>query len=737
VQIWDLLDGQNSLIGNAIVANNGDWTYLTAGLSDGLHSFKAKAIDSSGNSSYSKSISLTVDTISPNAPGISVTENTSDGVNAMEASNGILITVSLENTGAVSWDTVNVSVDDVKTSFPLQTADITEGVANVTIFSAVLTSAGQDDATITATLTDVAGNVSLSSSTAVINIDTISPTPLLLTFNDTGISQSDQITKDGVVTVSGIESGARLECSFDSGTHWQIFTGTNLNLSPAFYAVDAVQVRQTDIVGNVSEVTKLAALQVDTEAPAKPSTTTITQLNTYSNSPAIQIAKALNDAVKVYVNNILTPATYSSTDGTLTFESPLKDGDNNITYTLTDAAGNESVSSDPMRIHVIRKVTIDNVSSANQPLFISGRAEANANVRLTLNSNLTVNVNADSIGNWDYDDRVQYIMIRKTLNALDPDLSSESDFNSYGIFTIGDVSIYDAMNNKVSVTDVTVTCSEGFKDWSPLNNGSNNNSTRNGSLLDGIHLEGSSFSEAWGTSIDSVDGGEAWVQFNLGDVYPISKITVFARDAFGARLINTQIFTSTTDMSSKTTAQLISEPNINLIGTILTSPSESVDFPLSISPLQNITATENISGVINSSNATVINGTSGNDNITGASGNDSIGSISGDDFIFGNQGNDSLDGRAGSDDIQGGDGDDSIIGGSGDDFLSGGQGSDTLDGGVGSDMISYRNFDYQNPTGTPNVVVDVNLTTGIATDNWGNTDTILSIEAVDGSDFND
>jgi len=60
--------------------------------------------------------------------------------------------------------------------------------------------------------------------------------------------------------------------------------------------------------------------------------------------------------------------------------------------------------------------------------------------------------------------------------------------------------------------------------------------------------------------------------------------------------------------------------------------------------------------------------------------------------------------------------------------FGGGKGNDTIDGGGGFDKVSYPN----DPQG-----VTVNLATGRATDGWGNTDTLISIEGVEGSAWND
>ncbi|MFM7568567.1 MAG: Ig-like domain-containing protein, partial [Betaproteobacteria bacterium] len=71
--------------------------------------------------------------------------------------------------------------------------------------------------------------------------------------------------------------------------------------------------------------------------------------------------------------------------------------------------------------------------------------------------------------------------------------------------------------------------------------------------------------------------------------------------------------------------------------------------------------------------------------------------------------------------------DDKIVGGSNNDTLFGGLGNDTLNGGAGNDQTDYRDA-----TGA----VDVNLLTGTASGPDG-TDTLISIERMGGSAFND
>ena len=104
----------------------------------------------------------------------------------------------------------------------------------------------------------------------------------------------------------------------------------------------------------------------------------------------------------------------------------------------------------------------------------------------------------------------------------------------------------------------------------------------------------------------------------------------------------------------------------------------------------------------------------------------------GDNTLIGGAGPDTIIGNDGNDQLIGNGGDDALSGGNGQDFLRGGSGNDVLDGGANTqgngDMAQYSD----SPTG-----VVVNLGTGTASDGFGGTDTLVNIEGVSGSAFND
>lgn len=98
------------------------------------------------------------------------------------------------------------------------------------------------------------------------------------------------------------------------------------------------------------------------------------------------------------------------------------------------------------------------------------------------------------------------------------------------------------------------------------------------------------------------------------------------------------------------------------------------------------------------------------------------------DILWGNVGNDTIRGFDGDDTIDGGPGNDTLLGQNDNDTISGGAGNDSIDGGAGIDTVSYA---------FSTAAVIVNLTAGTASDGLGGSDTLLSIENVIGSAYND
>lgn len=97
------------------------------------------------------------------------------------------------------------------------------------------------------------------------------------------------------------------------------------------------------------------------------------------------------------------------------------------------------------------------------------------------------------------------------------------------------------------------------------------------------------------------------------------------------------------------------------------------------------------------------------------------------DEIWGFGRADKLWGGSGSDTLWGGDGDDRLYGGRGADVLIGGTGADLINGGFGFDWVSYTDAKE---------AVTINLSAG-PQGGWAEGDTLINIEAVVGSRYND
>lgn len=137
------------------------------------------------------------------------------------------------------------------------------------------------------------------------------------------------------------------------------------------------------------------------------------------------------------------------------------------------------------------------------------------------------------------------------------------------------------------------------------------------------------------------------------------------------------------------------------------------------------------------------NGTAGNDNLVGTVSADTLNGLGGSDILNGLAGNDVLNGDAltgpqASDLLIGGAGNDTLNGLGGDDRLSGGTGNDILNGGAGRDTADYRNnIGGLSVVGaTAGVTVNLNLT-GAQNTGGAGIDTMVSIENVTGTNFND
>ncbi|WP_262462519.1 Ig-like domain-containing protein [Alloalcanivorax balearicus] len=169
-------------VGTVQADASGNWSFVVpAALADGTYGFTATATDEAGNTSDpSAAFDVTVDTVAPDAPTLSVTDAADGIIDSNEMVDGVQTEVGLP-AGTEAGDVITLTFTGdggaVYTAEHTVTADeVTAGTANVDV------SQWLDDGTYTATatITDAAGNVSpdsgavgfdVAASGPVVNVD--------------------------------------------------------------------------------------------------------------------------------------------------------------------------------------------------------------------------------------------------------------------------------------------------------------------------------------------------------------------------------------------------------------------------------------------------------------------------------------------------------------------------------------------------------------------------------------
>jgi hypothetical protein len=280
---------------------------------------------------------------------------------------------------------------------------------------------GDGEYNITTTSTDAAGNTSAASDALVINIDTEFPD-----------SPSAPVLKDGVSgvinsstpTVTGIAEPKSTINVYSNG----IMAGTvitapngewSYTFSPALEdATYNVAATATDTAGNMSELSSVTSITVDTQKPATPVEPILETDNNLGNvkinNPAISGEVEPGDTVSIYNGSVLVTTVIA--DGTgkwnYTFSPALTDGNHSITVTSTDIAGNKSDPGTALTIIVDTQnpVTPDapeltggsdgNINTSTPT--ITGTTEPGAVVTIYKDGTALTTVTADGSGHWTY-----------------------------------------------------------------------------------------------------------------------------------------------------------------------------------------------------------------------------------------------------------------------------------------------------------------------------------------------
>ena len=316
------VDISNKVNGTAI-----SWDGVTL---SGSNTIKLEVRDAAGNAGTAVNHSYVLDATAPAAPSL-----------VLKTDSGQSPTDGLTNVG-----TVMVSGVEANATWEYSTDGGTTWSAG-TGSSFTLTAGVHNANSVQARQTDVAGNLSsIAQIATAITVDATAAAPILALTTDSGQSTTDGITNVSTVTVSGVEANATWEYSTDSGTTWSAGTGSSFTLSAGVHNAGSVQVRQTDVAGNLSSVGQIAtSITVDATAPVAPSLT----LTTDSGQSTTD---GITNVGTVTVSGVEANATWeSSTDSGTTWSAgtgssfTLSAGVHNagsVQVRQTDVAGNLS-----------------------------------------------------------------------------------------------------------------------------------------------------------------------------------------------------------------------------------------------------------------------------------------------------------------------------------------------------------------------------------------------------------
>jgi hypothetical protein len=190
---------------------------------------------------------------------------------------------------------------------------------------------------------DTSGNVGTA---ATVNLMTDTRPTVALRL-DSGRDDNDGVTKDPVLQVTGLLSGATWQYRTSSTGNWINGTGTAVSLVAATYTNGQVQVRQRDASGVFSTEAMMGAFTIDTTFPSNPALrfsqdTGVSSSDGFTQNGVLLVSRLETDATWEYsVNGGANWQTGSGTGWTLQAGHYLA---GSVQVRQTDKAGNVSTT---------------------------------------------------------------------------------------------------------------------------------------------------------------------------------------------------------------------------------------------------------------------------------------------------------------------------------------------------------------------------------------------------------
>lgn len=548
------------------VNSNGFWSFTpTAPLGEGDHLFTARATDAAGNQGDpSSDFRIIVDTLVPNAPSIvTVTDNvgTIQPLTSGQLTNDNTPTLA----GVTEADSV-VTIRDNGTVIGTTTSD-ENGNWSFTPAPAL----GEGSHSLTASVTDNAGNISPTTPPFVVVVDTLAPAAPSITSviddqpGNTALTNG-QLTNDAQPTLNGKgeigaiitirDNGAEIGTTqVDESGNWSFTPDAPLGQGQHIFTVVA-----TDQAGNTGGVSSSFTIELDSIAPSIPVISSV-QDNTapttgpisngqISNEsrPALSGTGEIGATITVLSDGQPIGTTIVGAGGSWSFtpSAALGNGQHTLTVTATDSAGNTSLPSGgftytvdtlaptaPVITQVADDVgpligNLNNGQATNDPLpTLSGTAEANSMVKIYDNGALIGSAPVDGTGAWTFTPGTPLSNGNHALTVTATDAAGNVSPTSAGFNIVVD-----------TVAPLAPTIIQAFDDVQPgtgtLSNGASTNDTRpvlSGSAEAGARVAIYDNGALLATVTATIDGTWEYLTTTLGNGQHV--FTAIATDAAG------------------------------------------------------------------------------------------------------------------------------------------------------------------------------------------------------------
>ncbi|MEP6760345.1 MAG: Ig-like domain-containing protein, partial [Sporichthyaceae bacterium] len=340
----------------SLTAATTTYSFTSPALSNAVHVITTKNTDVAGNlGPVSTSISVTIDTIAPVAPSVPKLLAASD--TGKSNTDGITKVTTPTITGTNESKAIVTLYDGASQIGSQTTAS--------TAYSIVSPTLAEGSHTLTATSTDIAGNLGPASAGGVITIDTIAPatsasTPTLTAASDTGVSSTDGITKTAAPTFTGTAGTGDTVTLYDGvtitgvpvtvvGGTYSALAGT---LTTGSHTITAVE---TDVAGNAAPTTAGTTVTIDTTAPTVTINQAAGQADPTTSSP-INFTATFSEPVATFSSASVTyGGTALATTSTVSGTGPYNVAASGMTKTgtvipaiaaakVTDIAGNSNTA---------------------------------------------------------------------------------------------------------------------------------------------------------------------------------------------------------------------------------------------------------------------------------------------------------------------------------------------------------------------------------------------------------